>query len=352
MSMPCRRLPRSVLFSCAAVLAAGCPDPSGESATGDDVTATAGSTTTADTNASTATTTETTTTGTAADSATTTGSTSGGTTTTTSTTGSSDSNTTDGGGPPILEPDIVPIFEKTCGALDIACHARVAYAADAKSECRGWLALEDEPLGSIYYNGPMKDQPTGCPDLPLFERLTTLDAWQCEAFDPRVRYVIPCDPAASYLVRKIDGGPYCKDGMGMITQAMPPGVQMDPGEIALIKAWIAAGAPTLADPDGVDCDDPPPDPDQLPVAEIWHPGDGEVRKVNVDIPWIGAGSDMQDGTLTGASLVWSSDLEGTIGQGEMFSAPLTMVGTHTITLTATDSDDNVGVDMIMLTIEP
>ena len=55
--------------------------------------------------------------------------------------------------------------------------------------------------------------------------------------------------------------------------------------------------------------------------------------------------------LTGASLVWTSDLEGQIGVGEQFDAPLTVVGTHTITLTVTDSDDNQGIDTIVLNIQ-
>ena len=50
-------------------------------------------------------------------------------------------------------------------------------------------------------------------------------------------------------------------------------------------------------------------------------------------------------------LVWTSDLEGQIGIGDNFNAPLTMVGTHTITLTATDSDNNQGSASIVLNIE-
>jgi chitinase len=88
-----------------------------------------------------------------------------------------------------------------------------------------------------------------------------------------------------------------------------------------------------------------------PIADILHPGDGETRDVGSDIPFIGGGTDAEDGQLPGGSLVWSSDLEGPIGTGENFTAQLTQVGTHTITLTVTDSDDNVGTETITLNME-
>ena len=267
------------------------------------------------------------------------------TTTTTTTT------TTGGGcnGAPVFETDIIPIFKQSCGAGDNACHSRVAYAADANASCRGWLALEDEPLGAVYYAGPMEGQPTGCADLELYRRLTELDAWQCEQFDPRIRYVVPCEPESSYIVHKIDGGPYCMLAPDMPSQPMPMGVVLDPAAIDTMKAWIAAGAPRLGDPCPVDCGgDPGP---QDPVAQINHPGDGETRPVAVEIPFIGLADDPQDGMLPPAQLVWTSDLEGPIGVGDNFNAPLTMVGMHTITLTATDSDNNQGSASIVLNIQ-
>jgi hypothetical protein len=43
--------------------------------------------------------------------------------------------------------------------------------------------------------------------------------------------------------------------------------------------------------------------------------------------------------------VWTSSIDGPIGTGETFDAPLT-AGVHTVTLTATDSDGNVGTDTV------
>ena len=48
----------------------------------------------------------------------------------------------------------------------------------------------------------------------------------------------------------------------------------------------------------------------------------------------GTGSDPEDGTLTGASLVWTSSINGQIGTGTSFSTTTLSAGTHTITLTA------------------
>ncbi|HEY0133054.1 MAG TPA: hypothetical protein VGB85_03215 [Nannocystis sp.] len=254
-------------------------------------------------------------------------------------------------GAPVFETDIIPILNASCGANDNACHSRAAYAADSKADCRGWLALENESLGSVYYAGPTEGQPTGCSDMELYMRLTTLDAWQCEQFDPRVRYVVPCKPEESYLIHKVDGGPLCELSEGVPSQPMPLGKPLPPGELETLKAWIAAGAPRVGDACPIDCDggvDPGP---QDPVAKINHPGDGEVRKVNVDIPFVGLADDPQDGKVPADKLIWTSDLEGQIGVGENFNAPLSMVGKHTITLTATDIDGNEGTASLVLNME-
>lgn len=87
-----------------------------------------------------------------------------------------------------------------------------------------------------------------------------------------------------------------------------------------------------------------------PVAQINNPGDGEMRPAGVVIPFVGEATDLEDGLLTGASLVWVDSVEGEIGQGEGFDIVLPTLGQHTITLTATDADGNIGEDSITITV--
>jgi hypothetical protein len=88
-----------------------------------------------------------------------------------------------------------------------------------------------------------------------------------------------------------------------------------------------------------------------PTAMINHPG-GEDRQAGVAIPFIGVADDPEDGALSGASMIWTDDLEGMIGQGEAFDAALAVVGEHTVTLTATDADGNVGEATLTFAIVP
>lgn len=88
-----------------------------------------------------------------------------------------------------------------------------------------------------------------------------------------------------------------------------------------------------------------------PTAMINHPG-VEDRQVGVPIPFIGVANDPEDGALSGASMQWTDDLEGVIGQGEQFDAALNMLGEHTVTLTAMDSDGNIGEATLTFNIVP
>jgi hypothetical protein len=88
-----------------------------------------------------------------------------------------------------------------------------------------------------------------------------------------------------------------------------------------------------------------------PVATIFSPGDGETRPAATPVVFVGGANDPEDGALSGAALVWCSDLDGEFGTGGSLNAMLS-AGQHIVTLSATDSDGNTGADQISLTMTP
>ena len=89
-----------------------------------------------------------------------------------------------------------------------------------------------------------------------------------------------------------------------------------------------------------------------PTATITGPSDGSIYTEGDSISFSGSGSDAEDGTLSASSLVWTSDIDGEIGTGTSFTRDDLSVGTHTITLTATDSDGATGSDSVGITVNP
>lgn len=76
---------------------------------------------------------------------------------------------------------------------------------------------------------------------------------------------------------------------------------------------------------------------QAPVANISSPNNGTTVMLGTLLQFAGTGTDPEDGTLSGASLKWTSSIDGVIGTGAAFSSNTLSVGTHVIMLTATDS---------------
>ena len=88
----------------------------------------------------------------------------------------------------------------------------------------------------------------------------------------------------------------------------------------------------------------------LPTATITAPPDGWSRSVAHLVTFSGTGTDLEDGSLSGASMVWTSDLDGQFGTGASVSTSWLSVGVHTITLTVTDSHGGTGTDQVTVTI--
>jgi probable HAF family extracellular repeat protein len=83
-------------------------------------------------------------------------------------------------------------------------------------------------------------------------------------------------------------------------------------------------------------------PNRPPVATISAPSSGSEVLQGQDVNFSGTGADPEDGQLSGASLVWRSSIDGVIGAGNSFTRNDLSVGTHTITLTITDSKGATG----------
>lgn len=88
-----------------------------------------------------------------------------------------------------------------------------------------------------------------------------------------------------------------------------------------------------------------------PVASITTPANNSTNVApGVAVSFAGTGTDAEDGTLTGSSLVWTSNLDGQIGVGTSFSKSNLSVGVHTITLTVLDSSGRTGTASRTVTI--
>ncbi len=87
-----------------------------------------------------------------------------------------------------------------------------------------------------------------------------------------------------------------------------------------------------------------------PSVLITSPTNGESYQQGESVSFSGSADDEQDGPITGDSLKWSSSKDGSIGQGNSISHNNLSVGSHTITLKATDSDNKTGTASVNISI--
>jgi formylglycine-generating enzyme required for sulfatase activity len=87
------------------------------------------------------------------------------------------------------------------------------------------------------------------------------------------------------------------------------------------------------------------------ISTIFKNSDKIYNNKETTISLNGLVNDYEDGTLTGNSLLWNSNIDGEIGNGESLKKDDLSIGTHIITLTATDNNDNKWEDSIIIVID-
>ncbi|MFC1474602.1 carboxypeptidase regulatory-like domain-containing protein [bacterium] len=88
-----------------------------------------------------------------------------------------------------------------------------------------------------------------------------------------------------------------------------------------------------------------------PYAQITTPATDNSRYIEgLPVVLTGGANDCEDGALTGASLAWTSSIDGALGNDISVTTSSLSVATHTITLTATDSDSNTHSDTATIVI--
>lgn len=87
-----------------------------------------------------------------------------------------------------------------------------------------------------------------------------------------------------------------------------------------------------------------------PTTHVLTPDAGKVFPKAATVLLHASGWDLEDRGLTGASVVWTSDLDGQIATGRVTSTASLSLGVHTLTVTVTDSDGNTASDTTSITI--
>ena len=88
-----------------------------------------------------------------------------------------------------------------------------------------------------------------------------------------------------------------------------------------------------------------------PSVAISAPGDQDSVIENVSLRFTASANDAEDGLISN-DLLWSSNLDGPIGNGATFTTSTLSVGTHIITASVTDSDNVPATDALSIIILP
>jgi len=88
-----------------------------------------------------------------------------------------------------------------------------------------------------------------------------------------------------------------------------------------------------------------------PTVFITSPATGIAVSHGTPLRLAGSATDPQDGALPDDALVWTSSIDGELGTGPEVDFEAPSVGLHTLTLSATDRDGNVGSASVSVSVE-
>ena len=99
------------------------------------------------------------------------------------------------------------------------------------------------------------------------------------------------------------------------------------------------------------CGDEKPQINKAPIVEITYPMDQALFNQDDQITFASLSGDEEDGSLDDDSLVWTSSIDGMIGLGSSITRNGLSAGTHSITITATDSQGAKASDSLTIQIK-
>ena len=139
------------------------------------------------------------------------------------------------------------------------------------------------------------------------------------------------------------GGSYAPIGTGLSESSLSWSMDVAKGTVkGLIKVVASDGTLSAEDVSGLFSVSPKP-----PRLAILQPRSNTQLLDSQSVRFRGTGFDLEDGTLGGKNFVWTSNVDGLLGTGSDIRSGLSS-GTHTITLTGSDSDGNQGAAQEMI----